>query len=242
MKALRFAVLALFAPCAALANQTDDVEATGGSVIPSLGVSIDVVGRSSVRDHTPFSHAIDMGFAYAHATHKQDRDPGDQPVIFGGTTFLAANGDIDWTSNVQFAHIGYRPRYWFGGSNFALEGVIGVGWAGVGLKGQAGTLAATERFSATGLALGVGGIWRFLPATSLQLRYLGIYPGKKEGVTSAARFDLSVAHAIAKNLQVRGGLGLLGVYSAREDKDDNVVKSPVHAGGGGLFLGLDFTF
>ena len=242
MKAFRFAALALLAPCAALANVTDDVSAGGGAVIPSFGLSIDVAGNSSVQNHTSLSHAVDMGFSYARARRKQDRDPGDQPVIFGGTTFLAANGDIDWTSNVQFAHVGYRPRYWFGGSNFAIEGLLGVGWAGLGLKGQAGTLSASERFSDAGIALGVGGIWRFASATSLQVRYLGIYPGKKEGVTSAARFDLSVTHAVTKAMQVSGGFGLLGVYSAREDNDSNIQKSPIHAGGGGLFLGLDFIF
>lgn len=242
MKAFRFAALALLAPCAALVNATDDVNASGGAVIPSFGLSIDVVGNSSVQNHTRLSHAIDMGFSYARARRKQDRDPGDQPVVFGGTTFRDTNGDIDWTSNVQFAHVGYRPRYWFGSSNFALEGVIGVGWAGLGLKGEAGTLSAAERFSNAGIVLGVGGIWRFAQATSLQLRYLGMGSGKKEGVTSAARFDVSVTHALAKNMNLRGGFGILGVYSAREDDDSNNQKSPIHAGGGGLFLGLDFTF
>src|SRR5262245_33822490 len=127
MKAFRFAALALLAPLAALANQTDDVQAGGGTVIPSFGLSIDVAGNSSIQNHTAFAHAIDMGYAYAHATRKQDRDPGDQPIIFGNTTFLASNGDIDWKSNVQFAHVGYRPRLWIANSNFAIEGVIGVG-------------------------------------------------------------------------------------------------------------------
>lgn len=236
------AVIALLAPCAALANTFDDVQAGGGAVIPSIGLSIDVVGNSAVQNHTTLSHAIDMGFSYARSRRKQDRDPGDQAIVFGGTTFMDTNGNIDWTSNIQLAHIGYRPRWWIADSNFALEGVIGVGWAGLGLKGQAGTLTAAERMSNAGVVLGIGGIWRFAQATSLQVRYLGFGSGDKEGVTSAARFDVSVAHAVAKNLQVRGGFGILAAYSARENADDNIRKSPINASGGGLFLGLDFTF
>src|SRR5262245_25151576 len=126
MKLFRFAALALLAPCAAFANSTDDVQAGGAAVIPSIGISIDIAGKSSVREHTTLSHAIDMGFSYARARHKQDRDLGDQDIVFGGQNFSERNGmddgDIQWTSNIQFAHIGYRPRWWIANSNFALEG------------------------------------------------------------------------------------------------------------------------
>lgn len=242
MKMLRLVAVALLAPCAALANSFDDVRAGGGAVIPSVGVSIDVAGNSAVQDHTMLSHAIDMGFSYARARHKQDRDIGDQPVVLGGTTFLDTDRDIQWTSNIQLAHIGYRPRWWIAGSNFALEGVIGVGWAGLGIKGEANGKVAAERLSNGGFVFGLGGIWRFAQATSLQVRFLNFYSGKDEGVTSAGRFDLSVAHAVAKNAQVRAGFGVLSAYSAREDNDSGIHKSPVRAGGAGLFLGLDFNF
>ena len=46
------------------------------------------------------------------------------------------------------------------------------------------------------IVYGLGGIWRFAQATSLQVRFLNFYSGKDEGVTSAGRFDLSVAHAV----------------------------------------------
>lgn len=242
MKAIRIAALALLAPCAALANVTDDAKAGGGAVIPSLGLSIDVAGNSSFQNHSTLSHAIDMGFSYARARHKQDRDTNDQPIIIGGETFNGSDGDIQWTSNIQLAHVGYRPRWWIGNSNFALEGVVGVGWAGLGIKGTAGGKGAAERLSNGGVVLGVGGTWRFLPATALQVRALNFISGDDEGVSSAARFDVTVAHMVAKNLLVRGGFGLLSAYSARENADDNNLKSPIRAGGAGLFLGLDLTF
>ena len=238
----RWAALALLAPCAAFANATDDANAGGAAVIGNVGVSIDVVGNSSLQDHTASSHAIDMGFSYAKARRKQNREAGDQPVVFGGTVFPGAAGDIEWTSNIQLAHIGYRPRFWFGQSQFALEGVIGAGWAGLGLKGEAGGLSATERMSNAGGVIGVGGIWRFASATALQVRFLQFISGDKEGVTSASRGDVSVAHALAKNIQIRGGLGYLTAYSARENADDHIIKSPVRAGGVGLLLGVDLVF
>jgi hypothetical protein len=242
MKAFRIALIALLAPCAALANRTDDVEAIGGAVIGNVGMSIDVVGDSTLRNHTGSSHAIDAGFSYAKAKRRQDREVGDQPVVFGGTVFPGAAGDIEWTSNVQLAHIGYRPRFWFGNSDFAIEGVIGAGWAGLGLKGEAGALTASERMSNGGGVLGLGGIWRFGSATALQLRFLQFISGDKEGVSSASRGDISVTHAPWKNFQIRGGLGYLTAYSARENADDNILKSPVRAGGFGLLLGIDFVF
>ena len=242
MKALRFAALALIAPCAALANSTDDVQATGGAVIGNVGMSIDVVGNSTLRNHTGSSHAIDLGFSYAKAKRKQERDSGDQVVRFGNTDFMGANGDIEWTSNVQLAHVGYRPRFWFGDSDFAIEGVIGGGWAGMGIKGEQNGLVASERMSNGGGVIGLGGIWRFATNTALQLRFLQFISGDKEGVTSASRGDISVTHALGKNFQIRGGLGYLSAYSAREDADDNIRKSPVRAGGIGLLLGIDFVF
>ena len=243
MKVFRFAVLALLAPCAALANVTDDVNAGGGAVIGNVGMSIDIVGNSTLQNHTSSSHAIDMGFSYAKAKRTQDREVGDQPVVFGGTTFFGAVGDIEWTSNIRLAHIGYRPRFWFGQSNFALEGVIGAGWAGLGLKGVAANgQSASEQLSNGGGVLGLGGIWRFASATALQVRFLQFISGDKEGVTSASRGDVSVTHALGKNFQLRGGLGYVTAYSAREDADDTILKSPIRAGGVGLLLGLDFVF
>jgi hypothetical protein len=242
MKHLALALIALLAPCAGFANTTDDAKAGGGAVIGNVGMSIDVVGDSTLQNHTGSSHAIDMGFSYAKAKRTQARETGDQPVVFGGTVFPGSAGDIEWTSNIQLAHVGYRPRFWFGQSDWAIEGVIGAGWAGLGLKGEANGLVASERFSNAGGVFGLGGIWRFGRATALQLRYLQFISGDKEGVTSASRGDISVTHALGKNFQIRGGLGYLTAYSARETADDKIQKSPIRAGGAGLVLGVDFVF
>jgi hypothetical protein len=243
MKVFRIAALALFVPCVALANTTDDARAGGAAIIGNVGMSIDVVGNSSLQNHTGSSHAIDMGFSVGKAKGKQDREVGDQPIIFGNTPFLGAAGDIDWTSNIRIAHIGYRPRFWFGQSQFAIEGVIGAGWAGLGVKGVAANgQTASEQLSNGGGVFGLGGIWRFASATALQLRALQFVSGDKEGVTRASHGEVSVTHALGKNFQIRGGLGFISAYSARENGDSSVLKSPIRAGGFGLVLGVDFVF
>jgi hypothetical protein len=244
MKKTHFAAVlaALAVQVAALANTTEEVRAGGAAFIPSLGLSIDAVGNSTMAEHTRTSHSIDMGFSYAHARRKQTHDLGDGPINFGGTTFVGQQ-DINWTSNIQLAHLGYKPRIWFGQSNFALEGVFGVGWAGLGIKGV-GALgqSASERMSNGGFVAGAGGIWRFASATSLQVRFLNFVSGSKEGVTAAGRSDVTVTHALGKNVQLRGGLGTISAYSAREDAESGVFKSPIHASGTGLLLGLDILF
>ena len=63
MKLFRFAALALLAPCAAFANATDDAQAGGGAVIGNVGMSIDIVGDSTLKNHTGSSHAIDSSAA-----------------------------------------------------------------------------------------------------------------------------------------------------------------------------------
>jgi len=232
------AVVALLAPCAALANTTEDIRAGGGAIIPSIGMSITVAGNPDAS----FSHAIDSGFSYAHAKRKQEHELGDGPIVFGGQAFVGQQ-DINWTSNIQLAYLGYKPRYWFGNSGWAIEGVVGLGWAGLGIKGVgANGQSASERMSNGGVVFGVGGIWRFAQKTSLNLRLLGFGSGKDEGVTSASRWDLTVTHALGKNFQLRGGLGILSAHSARENADSGIVKSPIFASGAGLTLGVDFLF
>ena len=90
MKVFRFAALALLAPCAVMANTTEDIRAGGGAVIPSIGMSIDFAGNSTLQDHTSSSHAIDLGFSYAHAKRKQTLETGDGNIVFGGESFAPA--------------------------------------------------------------------------------------------------------------------------------------------------------
>jgi len=108
-------------------------------------------------------------------------------------------------------------------------------------RGQSGWKAGKFTFHSTP-AWGDIGNNCFASATALQVRVLQFVSGDKEGVTSASRGDVSVAHALGKNFQIRGGLGYISAYSARENADDAIVKSPIRAGGIGLLLGVDLVF
>jgi len=226
----------------ACALNTTEIEAHGGSVLPSLGVTIDVVGDSALPTATRSSHAAEIGFIAGRSRHKQELDAGDKPIVFGGQTFSGPQ-DLHYTANIRFADLVYRYRRFFGQSNFAIEGLGGIGWASLGLKAVGATQSAAVNLSDAGLVLGVGGIWRFQPATSLQLRLTAFGSGSTEGVTSASRFEVYVAHALARNLNVRAGLGSVSARSAREDdRDSNSTNSPIRASASGVLLGLDFVF
>jgi len=226
----------------AFAFDTTEIKAHGASVLPSLGVTIDVVGDSALPTATRSSHAAEIGFIAGRSRHKQELEAGDKPIVFGGQTFSGPQ-DLRYTANIRFADLVYRYRRFFGQSNFAIEGLGGIGWASLGLKAVGPTQSAAVNLSDAGLVLGVGGIWRFQPATSLQVRLTAFGSGSTEGVTSASRFEVYVAHALARNLNVRAGLGSLSARSAREDdRDSNSTNSPIRASAGGVLLGLDFVF
>lgn len=243
MRQLRLVALsALLATAPALANTTTDIEVGGGSIIPSLGLSVDLSGTSDWATHTRSSHAVELGFAAGRAKEDFRLRAGDDPVRFGGETFVGPQ-TLDYTANLQFAHLAYRYRHWFGSSNFAIEGLAGLGWAGLGLKVAGPTQSAAERLSNGGLVLGLGGIWRFAPGTALHLRVIGMGSGREEGINSAGRFELAVAHSLGRHAVVRAGLGSISAYSAREDdRDSDSTKSPIRAAAGGLVLGFEAQF
>lgn len=244
MKFLRstVALAALLAAGPALANTTSDIDVAGGAIIPSLGLGVDLSGTSNWASHTRSSHAVELGFAAGRAKDDFRLRAGEDPVRFGGETFVGAQ-TLDYTANLQFAHLAYRYRYWFGTSNFAIEGLAGLGYAGLGLKVVGATQSAAERLSNGGLVLGVGGIWRFASNTALHLRMIGMGSGREEGINSAGRFEVTVAHNLGRHAIVRAGLGSIFAYSAREDDhDSDSVKSPIRASAGGIVLGFEAQF
>jgi hypothetical protein len=226
----------------AFALNTTEIKANGASVLPSLGVTIDVVGDSALPTATRSSHAVELGYIAGRGRHKQELEAGDRPIVFGGQTFSAPQ-DVRYTANIRFADLVYRHRRFFGESNFAIEGLAGIGWASLGLKAVGATQSAADNLSDAGLVVGVGGLWRFRPATSLQVRLTAFGSGSTEGVTGASRFEVYVVHALARSVNVRAGLGTLSAHSAREDdRDSNSTNSPIRASASGVLLGLDFVF
>ena len=210
--AAALAVLAVAGP--AFAFNTSEIKDDGASVLPSLGVTIDVVGDSAMPSATRSSHAVEIGYLAGRGKDKQKLQAGDQPIVFGGETFMAPQ-ELRYTANLRFADLVYRYRRFFGQSNFAIEGLGGIGWASLGLTAVGPTQSAGEHLSNAGVVLGVGGLWRFRPTTSLQARVTAFRSGTTEGVTNAGRFEVSVAEVLGRHASVRAGLGSLSVSSAR---------------------------
>jgi hypothetical protein len=97
--------------------------------------------------------------------------------------------------------------------------------------------------SSGGLLGGFGVIWKFHPAAYLQPRLTIFASGEEEGVTAAARFDVQVAWAFARNAALRGGLTSWAFTSARvEGNDSNSLNSRVTGAASGLSIGLDVAF
>lgn len=64
-----------------------------------------------------------------------------------------------------------------------------------------------------------------------------------EAITAAARLDVNIAWAFARNAAVRAGLVSWAVGSSRSDADGGFsAESPIRAGFSGIGLGLDVMF
>lgn len=144
----------------------------------------------------------------------------------------------------RYFELAYRYRHFFGATQaFGIEGLAGIGGVDMDITASTATQRATQKLENGGLVFGVGVVWRFLSRTSLQSRITVFGSGEREGVTSAARFDVMVAHALARNISLRGGLTSWAVVSERdEDEDASSPNSHIRANFGGLGLGLEVMF
>ncbi|HTG96213.1 MAG TPA: hypothetical protein VL982_02070, partial [Burkholderiales bacterium] len=143
----------------------------------------------------------------------------------------------------RFFEVAYRFRHFFGESKtFGIEALGGLGFAEFELTTSSATQSASEKMSSGGLLGAFGVIWKFHPAASLHPRLTLFASGDEEGVTAAARLDVNIAWALARNVAVRGGLVSWGIGSSRSQTSDTSVNSRIQAGLSGLLLGLDVAF
>ena len=245
---LRFAaVLAVLALAGCSTGPTtSELKVTDhATAIPSARVAVDIAGAEGPRSEPHNSHAVELGLSGTRGNHKQDLAMGDKPVVFGGQTFNGAQ-QLRNEFDFRLVELAYRYRRFFGSSGaFGVEGLGGVGYAHLGLTVSSTTTTqrATENLGNAGVVLGVGGIWRFRPTTSLQARLTAFSSGRNEGVTGASHLDLYVAQALGRNAAVRAGLASWGATSEREaDDSKNSLKSPIHVRFQGVLLGLDVMF
>jgi hypothetical protein len=224
----------------------EDIEAidrTSG-IIPSLRLSFDIAGEPAGPQGpaVPHSgHGIEIGLSGGSGEDTQSFSGG--PVVFGGRVFPP--GTLQHEFDFGFFEVAYRYRRFFGESKvFGIEAIGGLGVASLELTTISATGRASQKIDNGGLVGGFGIIWKFLPATSLQSRLTLFGSGEREGVTGAARLDVHVAHAVARNIALRAGLVSWGIVSQRagEDNDEDSLNSHIRAGLSGLSLGLDVAF
>jgi hypothetical protein len=224
----------------------EDIEAidrTSG-IIPSLRLSVDIAGQPAgpLGPAVPHSgHGFELGLTGGSGEDTQSFSGA--PVVFGGRIFLP--GTLQHEFDFGFLEVAYRFRHFFGASRvFGIEAIGGIGIASLDLTTTSGTTRASQKIENGGLVAGFGIVWKFLPATSLQSRITVFGSGEREGVTGAARVDVHVAHAVARNVALRAGLVSWGIVSQRagEDDDNDSLNSRIRAGLSGLSLGLDIAF
>jgi hypothetical protein len=237
-------LLAAFLACGSALAQ-EDVEAIDrGNLIPSLRLSFDIAGEVGPRGPAaPHSgHGIELGLAGGSGEDSQSLSSGEF-VRFGGRTF-GGSTTLEHEFDFRFFEVAYRYRRFFGASQvFGIEALGGLGFAELEFSTRSATASATEKMSSGGLLGAFGIIWKFHPAASLHPRLTLFGSGEEEGVTAAARFDLHVAWAFARNVGIRGGLTSWAFTSARvEGNDSNSLNSRVTAASSGLSIGLDVAF
>lgn len=241
---LLLALLAALACGSALAQA--DIEAIDrGVVVPSLRLSFDIAGELAPGQGpaVPHSgHGIELGLSGASGEDTQSFGLGNGPVVFGGRVFNP--GELHHEFDFRFFEVAYRFRHFFGESKtFGIEALGGLGFAEFELTTSSATQSASEKLSSGGLVGGFGIVWKFLPAASLQSRLSIFASGDQEGVTAAARVDVNVAYALARNIALRGGLVSWGLVSARAEANNSTsFDSRIRAGFSGLLLGLDVAF
>jgi len=226
---------------AALAQS--DIEAIDrGTLIPSLRLSFDIAGEAGPQGPAaPHSgHGIEIGLSGGSGEDSQGLSTGEL-VRFGGRNFVGST-TLQHEFDFRMFELAYRYRRFFGSGVFGIEALGGLGFAELDLTTSSATQSANEKMSSGGLVGGFGIVWKFLPAASLQSRFTLFASGDEEGVTAAARLDVNIAWALARNVAVRGGLVSWGIGSSRSQTSDTSVNSRIQAGLSGLLLGLDVAF
>ena len=243
MRKLLFAFIGVLACGSALAQT--EIEATDrGTVIPSLRFSFDIAGDAgTLGPAAPHSgHGIEVGLMGGSGSDSQTLSGGEL-VRFGNQTFLSGR-TLQHDYDYRFFQVAYRYRRFFGSGVFGIEALGGLGFAELDLTTTAPGQSAHEKLSDGGILGAFGVIWKFVPSAYLQPRLTLFASGKEQGVTAAARFDLEVAWAFARNVAVRGGLSSIAMGSSRAEalSGSTSQNSRITAAASGVSIGLDVAF
>ena len=242
MKRLLAFIAAALACSSAFAQE--DIEAVDrGTLIPSFRLGFDIAGEVGPQGPAvPHSgHGIEIGLSGGSGKDDQTLSSGEF-ARFGGRTFVGGT-TLQHDFDFRFFELAYRYRRFFGSGVFGIEALGGLGFAELDLTTSSPAGSANDKMSSGGIVGGFGLLWKFHPSAYLQPRLTIFASGEEEGVSAAARFDLQVAWAFARNVAVRGGLTSWAFTSARADaRDSTSPNSRVTAASSGLSIGVDVAF
>jgi hypothetical protein len=201
---------------------------------PGARVSVNLSRLRGEPSDPQTGHAIELGLTQGSGSSSQSL--GSNRVVWGSQTFTAPQ-QLRYEFDFTYVDVSYRYRHFFGESRaFGLEALGGLGYADLDFTVRSATQRASENLSSPGLALGVGGIWRLRPTTSLQGR-LTATGGGGSGISNAKRIELYLVQALGRNAALRAGYSSWEVES---DRGDGVSKLELKFSGPAL--GVDVMF
>ena len=221
MNIIRIAVLAVLAATALHAAARDtSLNVDDTSIVPTIRAEIGSSG----------GFAFELGALTASGDSTQDLMAGER-VSAGG---LPVPGPRQISNDATLRELDLLVR-WRTGSNPWLFELLG-GLSAVHYEFNAGVVSTSG--TPTAATLGVGGLWRLRPETSLHARYL-----LGRGVSSYTedvrldRLELAVVQTLAKNFAARLGYTVSDVTVSPSEPN-----SELHMRFRGPMLGLDISF
>lgn len=221
--------------CAGSVPTTAIKASDSGAALPTIRISAEPGGAERAPSEPRNGQAVELNIATAKGSDTQTLAAGQPPVIFGDpvTTFSAPQ-DLRHEFDFTYFDVSWRGRAFFGANPVGLELLAGLSYLAVDLTVSSAGQRATDKRDAAGLSLGIGGVWRIRPATSLQARATFIAPlGEFDEVT---RVEAFLVQALGRNAAVRAG------YAGWRIRVDSGGASAIKLDVSGPSLGLDVSF
>lgn len=237
-RVLLLALAALGAGCAGPVTppptkvQIDDRGVFQGSVRASAGVR----PGAEAPAHLPGGLGVELGALHASGEGSQTVAAGQQPVVLGERMF-AAGQELRYGFELTFVDLLYRFRLYPQEQPVGFELFGGFAYAQIDITVSSSTQRASESPGSAGLLFGAGALWRVRPGTTLHLR-LGRYGAlPSDGIDVAARVEVGVVQALARNVAVRAGYS---TWRLKTDRDHDASNVEVRFSGPSLGLELAF--
>ncbi len=217
----------LIAACST--NRGGPLEVTDTSALPSLRVAITPAGVEAPSRPTS-GFGLELGVSEAKGSSTQTLGAADTAVLDGRT--IAGPAQLTNDAEVRFVDALVRWRALSSQGPLGLELLAGLTHGNYDFKAGG---VSSSRGSAM-LTLGVGGLYRVGPDTTVHLRYSGS-AGGSTGSLTAQRAEISLVQSLGRNFAARLGYGLWNVVSTPPEPDSELrtrLSGPV--------LGIDLSF